>query len=295
MNIQWYPGHMTKTKRQILEDLKLVDIAVEILDARIPLSSRNPDMKQILNDKKEIIILNKTDMADPKMTKEWISFLKEQGEERVLDIFELNSLKQNEFKKIVLKIKELGLAESKRYKKYGDKTVRAMILGVPNTGKSTFINTFNQKKKTVTGDKPGVTRGRQWVKTPFDVDLLDTPGVLWPKFKEERVGLMLAFTGAIKGDILDKETLALRLIEYMTPEYHSLLEDRYKIQIDGDMTALMIYEAIGKKRGFLIRNGEIDYDRTANIILSEFRTGKMGPITLETPDDFVYDEGGYLD
>ncbi len=282
-NIQWYPGHMAKTRRLIQENLALVDIAVEILDARIPLASRNPDIEEILGDKKEIIVLNKADLADEKVTKEWIKYFETENPERVIATYPLNSLNYADFKRIVLKMKDAGLKASKRYQKYGDPVVRAMILGVPNTGKSTFINTMNRSKKAKAEDRPGVTRGKQWVKTDYDIVLLDTPGILWPKFEDQNVGLKLALTGAIKTEILDKEELSLKLIEILKETEPKILEDRYKIQVTEDKTALEIFEEIGRKRGCIISKGQIDYDRVTGIVLTEFKGGKMGRLSLELP------------
>jgi len=282
MDIQWFPGHMAKTRRIIGEDLKLVDLVVEIVDARVPLSSRNPDIQNILNGKKEILVLNKSDMAEPKVTEAWVRYFKEgKGGSNVISVFSLNALKNQEFKHIIQQVRELGLPESKRYKQFNDTTVRAMVIGIPNTGKSTFINTFNQKKKTVTGDRPGVTRGRQWVHTPWGVTLLDTPGVLWPKFEDPMVGLKLAFTGAVKSEVLNKEELALKLIEWLRENRPELLTERYGVDLSG--YPIEVYEAIAQKRGFIVGRGNIDYERTATTILTEFRSGKLGRISLEEP------------
>lgn len=282
LNIQWYPGHMTKAKRMMLENLKLVDIIVELLDARIPISSRNPDIDKLVGNKPRIIILNKTDMSDANKNNQWKNYFNKQGHAVVF----VNSINGKGIKDVVLKAKELMQEKVQRDLERGrvNRPIRAMVVGIPNVGKSTFINKLVGKSSAKTGDKPGVTKGKQWIKMKDGLELLDTPGILWPKFEDPNVGLKLAFTGAIKDQILDVETLALKLIEILKDITPESLKERYKIA-DLPEEALDIYKLIGKNRGFLIAGGEIDYSRTANILLDEFRSCKIGHITLEIPED----------
>lgn len=289
MKIQWYPGHMTKARRKIEEDIKLVDVLVELLDARIPFSSRNPDIDRIAKDKKRIVVLNKVDLADVTKTKKWVVFFEEQGIEVVLtDSSKGKGLKDVE--KAALKLMEEKLANLKA-KGLLTKTVRIIILGIPNVGKSTFINKIAGKAITETGDRPGVTKSRQWVKVSNQLELLDTPGILWPKFEDEKVGYHLAFTGAIKDDIIDKISLAGELLLLLAKKYPDRVMDRYKLsEAELELSMDQILSAVGKRRGFLMSGGRIDLDRTATIILDEYRGGKMGKITLEEPEDFISNE-----
>lgn len=285
MKIQWYPGHMTKARRKIEEDVKLVDVLVELLDARIPFSSRNPDIDRIAKDKKRIVVLNKSDLADESKTKKWTAFFEEKGIKVVLTN-STNGKGLKDVEKAALKLMEEKLAKL-REKGLLTKTVRIMILGIPNVGKSTFINKIAGKAIAETGDRPGVTRSRQWVKVSSQLELLDTPGILWPKFEDEMVGYHLAFTGAIKDDIIDKITLAGELLLLLAKKYPDRVMDRYKLSKDDlGLNLEEILELVGKKRGFLMSGGRIDLDRTATIILDEYRGGKMGKISLEEPEDF---------
>lgn len=285
MKIQWYPGHMTKARRKIEEDIKLVDVLVELLDARIPLSSRNPDIDRIAKDKKRIVVLNKYDLADEGATRLWVKYFEQKGIKVVLaDSSKGKGLKEVEKAALALmqekldRLKERGLLV---------KTVRIMILGIPNVGKSTFINKVAKKAITETGDRPGVTRSRQWVKVSDRLELLDTPGILWPKFEDEMVGYHLAYTGAIKDDIIDRITLAGKLAMLLIKKYPERMKERYKLSEEDFMLSTEeIMEIIGKKRGFLLSGGRIDLERTAIILLDEYRGGKLGKISLETPEDF---------
>lgn len=276
LNINWYPGHMKKTKEDIEKNLKLVDIVLEIIDARIPESSRNPMLDDILKDKPRMIIMNKSDLADPKENQRWINKFKNDG---------IKALPMNSKEKInVGKIYDMArkiLAD--KFKKYEEKEIenpiiRMMIVGVPNSGKSTFINNVANRKGARVGNRPGVTQTKQWIKTNSNLQLLDTPGVLWPKF-DDRTGLHLSYTNAIKDEILNIEDLTLYFLKEMAEEYPENLKERYGV--DPTMEAIDIYEAIAKRRGAIIAGGDFDYTRTATIILNDFRTGKLGRITLE--------------
>ena len=288
MNIQWYPGHMTKTRRMMNENISLVDIVIELLDARIPYSSKNPDIDKLAQNKFRIIILNKVDLADDKKTQIWAEYFQNKGYKVVL----VNSVSGKGLKDITEFSRELMKEKLQRLKARGRIfiPIRAMIAGIPNVGKSTLINKFVGKATTKTGDKPGVTRGKQWVKIKKDFELLDTPGILWPKFDDQAVGLKLAFTGAVNDDILDSYTLAVNLIDYLRKLYPSVLKERYKIDFDESVSSENVLNAIGEARGFKTKGGEIDLDRSANILIDEFRGCKLGKITLETPEEFETDE-----
>ncbi len=284
MNIQWYPGHMTKTRRMMAENISLVDIVIELLDARIPFSSKNPDIDNLARDKFRIIILNKVDLADDKKTRLWEEYFNEKGFKVVL----VNSVSGNGIKNITEFSRELMKEKIERLRKRGRifVPIRAMIVGIPNVGKSTLINKFVGKATAKTGDKPGVTRGKQWVKIKKDFELLDTPGILWPKFDDRFVGIKLAVTGAVNDDILDSRTLSLNLIEYLRKLYPDSIKERYKIDFDESVSSDCILKKIGEARGFKIKGGEVDLDRSANILIDEFRGCKLGKITLEAPDEF---------
>lgn len=276
LNINWYPGHMKKTKEDIEKNLKLVDIVLEIIDARIPESSRNPMLDDILKDKPRMIIMNKSDLADPKENQRWINKFKNDG----IIALPMNSKEKINVGKIYDMARKI-LAD--KFKKYEEKEIenpiiRMMIVGVPNSGKSTFINNVAQRKGARVGNRPGVTQTKQWIKTNSNLQLLDTPGVLWPKF-DDRTGLHLSYTNAIKDEILNIEDLTLYFLRELAEEYPENLKERYGV--DPTMEAIDIYEAIAKRRGAIIAGGDFDYTRTATIILNDFRTGKLGRITLE--------------
>lgn len=276
LNINWYPGHMKKTKEDIEKNLKLVDIVLEIIDARIPESSRNPMLDEILKDKPRMIIMNKSDLADPKENQRWINKFKNDG----IIALPMNSKERINVGKIYDMAREI-LAD--KFKKYEEKEIenpiiRMMIVGVPNSGKSTFINNVAQRKGARVGNRPGVTQTKQWIKTNSNLQLLDTPGVLWPKF-DDRTGLHLSYTNAIKDEILNIEDLTLYFLRELAESYPENLKERYGV--DPSMEAIDIYEAIAKRRGAIIAGGDFDYTRTATIILNDFRTGKLGRITLE--------------
>ena len=283
MNIQWYPGHMTKTRRQIQADLKLVDLVAEIIDARIPISSRNPDIDEIVGDKPRLIILNRADQADPAMNKVWGEWFRKQG----WWVMETNARDGKGVNQFSAAIKSALKDKIEQWKAKGlvGRPVRAMVVGVPNVGKSTFINQVAKKKSTKAGNKPGVTRGKQWVNVDPGLDLLDTPGILWPKFEDETTGMHLAFTGAVKDEIMDRETLACHLMEILGARYPQAITDRYKVEPQPGLAGWELLEACGRKRGFLISGGEVDTERMARVLLEEYRSGKLGNFTLETPEE----------
>lgn len=286
MNIQWYPGHMTKAKRKIMEDLKLVDVVIELLDARIPISSRNPDVNEIVGAKKRIIVLNKSDMADEKVNREWIAYFSSQDTKVIL----VNSINGKGLKEVIAAAKLLMKEKIDRLKSKGllVKTIRALIIGIPNVGKSTFINKLAGKGIAETGDRPGVTKSKQWIKVSPELELLDTPGILWPKFEDEQVGLRLAFTGAIKDEILDVNELASKLLEVLVQKFPQNLKARYKLEdTDISLTLHELMNLIGKKRGCMMAGGEVDLLRTSNLILDDFRGGKLGNISLESPKNII--------
>lgn len=278
MNINWFPGHMKKTKEIIIDNLKLVDVVLEIIDSRIPISSRNPMIDEIIADKPRIIIMNKSDLSDPEVNKKWIAKFKEEGIPAIL----MNSKENVPVDRIY---KEAKILLKDKFKKNEEKNIdnpliRMMIVGVPNSGKSTFINKLSKKKGAKVGNRPGITQSKQWIKAGSNIQLLDTPGILWPKF-EEKIGLHLSFTNAIRDEVLNIEDLTLKFLEEMKEIKPEALVDRYGI--DPEAPALEIYEAIAKKRGAIIAGGDFDYTRTANIILNDFRSGKLGKISLERP------------
>lgn len=276
MNINWYPGHMKKTKEEIKNSLKLVDIVLEVIDARIPKSSRNPLISEITEKKDRIIIMNKTDLSDPVENEKWIKKFADDG----IKAIKMNAKEKINTKEIYNIAKEILFEKFKKNeeKNIENENIRMMVVGIPNSGKSTFINNIAKRKGARVGNRPGVTQQKQWIKTKENILLLDTPGVLWPKF-DGQTGLNLSFTNAIKDEILNIEELCLKFIEFMKEFYPKNLAERYKI--DSNKTALEIYEEIGIKRGAIIRKGEVDYTRCANLIFNDFRSGKLGRITIE--------------
>lgn len=283
VNIQWYPGHMTKTRRMIAENLKYVDVVAEVIDARIPIASRNPDIDELVGGKPRVIILNRADQADPAASKAWGAYFRAQGMS-VLECDARSGAGVKQFSPVMRGALKEQIAKWKEKGQVG-RPVRAMVVGIPNVGKSTFINKVAKKKSAKAGDRPGVTRGKQWVTVDQGLELLDTPGILWPKFEDETIGLHLAFTGAVRDAIMDVETLAFHLIELLARRKPQALTDRFKIVPQEGMTGWELLEAGARKRGFLISGGEVDLERMANILLDEFRGGKMGRITLEMPED----------
>ena len=283
MNINWYPGHMKKTMDNIRASLKLVDIVGEIIDARIPISSKNPVIDDVLKDKPRIMILNKSDMADENETKKWLSYYRKQGYGAVV----VDALHSKGLDKIYSVAKEMLADKFKKLaeKNLSAKTIRMMIVGIPNVGKSTFINSISKRKSAKIGDRPGVTKQVQWIKTKNDLELLDTPGVLWPKFEDERIGLHLAFTGAIKDEIMDIENLAFRFIDELNKKDVNILKNRYNLSEDSYEETIFLMDEIGRNRGAILKKNEIDYFKVANLVLDDFRKVKLGRITLETVED----------
>ena len=288
--IQWYPGHMAKTKRQIAEDLKLIDVVVEIRDARIPLSSQNPDMQELIKNKKQIIILNKSDLADTKETKKWIDNFAKQG---IVSI-SINANTGEGIQNVTKQIEKIMQEDKKQSEAKGriGKAIRVLVLGIPNVGKSSFINRISKKTTMQVGNKPGVTKQKQWIRLSNHIELLDTPGVLWPKFESEEVALYLAYTGTIKDDILPKVEVAYQLLKYLLFNYRENVLARYQLNPEEvenilareEAENINIYEImciIGKKRGCIVSGGMVDDDKVANLLLEDFRTCKLGKITLE--------------
>ena len=283
MNIQWFPGHMTKAQRMIEENLKLVDAVCEILDARIPRSSRNPDIDRLAGDKPRLVILNRIDLADPNVTGRWKQYFEARG----LAILETDARTGKGVSGFAPAVRRLLADKIREYEAKGQvgRPLRVMILGIPNVGKSTFINKVAGRKAAIAGDKPGVTRGKQWINIDAGLDLLDTPGILWPKFDSQEVGEMLAITNAIKADVLDKETLAANFMLRLRQMYPQAIKDRYKFDPDPELNGFELLEQAAKKRGFLVSRGEYDIERMANTLLGEYHEGKLGRLSLEMPDD----------
>lgn len=278
MSIQWFPGHMAKARRQVTEKLKLVDIVFELVDARIPLSSRNPMIEEIIGQKPRLILINKADMADPNRTKEWITYFEKKGIRAVA----INSEKGSGLQQIQKETMSILKEKWDRMKSRGirPRAVRAMIVGIPNVGKSTLINRLAKKNIAQTGNRPGVTKAQQWIKAGKEMELLDTPGILWPKFEDPEVGYRLALTGAIKDNILNLQDIALYALRFLETYYPERLKERYSMdEIPQDPAAL--FDHIGKKRGCLMSGGEIDYDKTADIIVRDVRNVQFGPLTFD--------------
>ena len=282
MNIQWYPGHMTKTRRQIEADLKLVDAVCEIVDARIPISSRNPDIDSICATKPRIVILNRMDLADPETTKRWLAYFRSKGMAAVATDCKTKrgiSFFQSAVRSVLKEKIERNAAKGM------NKPLRVMIVGIPNVGKSTLINQISGRKGAKAENRPGVTRGKQWVTVEGGLLLLDTPGILWPKFEDPEVGMMLAYTGAVKENVIDTEELACRLMELLWRHYPQTLKDRYGIDEPDALPGYELLEKAGRKRGYLLARGEIHTERMAKVLLDEYRSGKLGHFTLEVPED----------
>ena len=284
MNIQWYPGHMTKTRRQIEADLKLVDAVCEIVDARIPVSSRNPDIDAICGEKPRMIVLNRMDLADPAATKRWAEYFKKKGMAVIA-----TDCKTKKGISAFTPAARLACAEKlERDAKRGmNRPLRVMVVGIPNVGKSTLINQISSRKSAKAENRPGVTRGKQWVTVDSGLQLLDTPGILWPKFEDPEVGMMLAYTGAVKEGVIDLEELAYRLMELLHKFYPQTLLERYKVEAPEGTPGWQLLEMAGRKRGYLVSGGEVNTERMAKVLLDEFRSGKLGNFTLEMPEDMV--------
>lgn len=290
MNINWYPGHMAKTRRQIEEDLKLIDVVIELLDARIPMSSRNPNINEIIKNKKRIIALNKSDLADEKETQKWVEYFKSKGQTAIIT----DSKSGRGIDNVIKAIEEMMKEERKESADKGrvGKSIRVMILGIPNVGKSSFINRVAKKNSLQVGNKPGVTKKKQWIRVANNIELLDTPGVLWPKFESQEVGLNLAYTGTIKDDILEKVEIAFSLLNFLLENDREAISNRYGISLDELQNILdqeyeeneNIYEImqiIARKRGAIVSGGNVDDEKIANILLEDYRSGKLGRISIE--------------
>ena len=279
MNIQWYPGHMTKTRRIMEEDLKLVDAVCEILDARIPISSRNPDIDTICGSKPRMIILNRIDMADPAMVARWSEYFKRKG----WAVIQTDCKSRKGINQFAPAVRTLLAEKLARYAEKGQvgRPLKLMVVGIPNVGKSTFINQIAGRKGAKAENRPGVTRGKQWVTVDQGLLLLDTPGILWPKFEDQTVGLKLAFTGAINDDIYDREQVTALLLSVMRRDYPERLQERFKFKGDMPEDGIELLEAIGRKRGCLVKGGVVDLEKAQNIVLTEFRSGKLGLVTLD--------------
>ncbi|MGN1170940.1 MAG: ribosome biogenesis GTPase YlqF [Lachnospiraceae bacterium] len=280
MNYQWYPGHMTKAKRMMQENMKLIDLVIELTDARIPLSSRNPDIDELGKNKARVILLNKSDLADPDANRLWISYFKEKG----LYAIELNARAGTGIKAIQPVVSEACREKIERDRKRGilNRPIRAMVVGIPNVGKSTFINTLAGKACAKTGNKPGVTKGKQWIRLNKSLELLDTPGILWPRFEDQAVGMRLAMIGSMNDEIIQMEELALDVIAFLKEHYPGLLTKRYDVSEESDRVNIL--KDICIKRGCLMKGEEPDYRKAASLLMDEFRSGKLGRITLEMPE-----------
>lgn len=279
MHFQWYPGHMTKAKRAMQEDIKLIDVVIELVDARIPYSSKNPDIDTLAANKSRILLLNKCDMADPSTLQKWIQYYESKG----YLALGITAKKKNELKQVNALIQKACQEKIERDRKRGilNRPVRAMIVGIPNVGKSTFINSFAGKACTKTGNKPGVTKGKQWIRINKQVELLDTPGILWPKFEDQTVGQHLAFIGSIKDELIQSVDLSLDLIEFLTSAYPGTLQQQY--EIDETKDSADILKEVAANRGCMKKGNELDYDKAAFMILDDFRNARMGRITIEKP------------
>lgn len=279
MNIQWYPGHMTKAKRMMQEDIKLIDIVIELVDARIPLSSKNPDIDELAKNKYRLILLNKSDLADDAVTAKWEKYYSDKG----FFVAKINARDGAGMKSINGIVQEACRKKIERDRKRGiiNRPIRAMIVGIPNVGKSTFINSYARKACTKVGNKPGVTKGKQWIRLGKNIELLDTPGILWPKFDDELVGLRLAYIGSINDEILNVTDIAVELIKFLQANYCNTLTQRYNIE--GTDDPVQVIAQIAEKRQCIKKGGELDYDKAAALLMDDFRSGKLGRITLETP------------
>ncbi|MGI6109741.1 MAG: ribosome biogenesis GTPase YlqF [Eubacteriaceae bacterium] len=272
--IQWYPGHMKKADRQIREKIKLIDVVVEVLDARVPYASRNPEIQDYCRGRQHVIVLNKADLADPEMTAQWERKFLDEGADAVISYTAVDS---GQRKRLAQVIRSCNPKDKKE--------LRCLIAGIPNAGKSTIINSLVGKKKTQIGNKPGVTKGQQWLQAPESLALLDTPGILWPKFEDQEAANHLAWIGSIKDTLLEKENIAGDLMNFLIQNYPENLEEQYGITVDPDQPAWMAFDAVAEKRGLLVKGGEYDYRRTSELLLNDFKNGRIGRITIDRPED----------
>mgnify|MGYP000934173300 CR=1 FL=1 len=282
MHFQWYPGHMTKARRMMQENIKLIDLIIELVDARIPLSSRNPDIDELGKNKARLILLNKADLADPAGNAAWTEYFKKKG----FHVLEINARTGAGVRAVQGLVQEACKEKIERDRRRGIKNrpIRAMVVGIPNVGKSTFINAFAGKGCTKTGNKPGVTKGKQWIRLNKNVELLDTPGILWPRFEDQAVGLKLAFIGSIKDEILQTEELAAELVKFMNENYPGVLENKYNVEEDTDPYGML--EKIAESRHCLVRGNELDTEKASVLLMDDFRNGRLGKLTLEYPDAY---------
>ena len=282
MNIQWYPGHMTKAKRAMKEDLKLIDLVIELVDARVPLSSRNPDIDDLGAGKARIVLLNKADLADEALNRRWAQWFTERG----MHVVKIDARNKGPLKQIQAVVQEACREKIERDRKRGilNRPIRAMVVGIPNVGKSTFINSFAGKACAKTGNKPGVTKGNQWIRLNKTLELLDTPGILWPKFEDQQVGLKLALIGSINDEILNRDELALELVNVLNRRYPGVLAERYQLENAGDCDTTQVLEQVARQRSCLAKGGELDLPKAARLLLDDFRSGRLGRITLEEPE-----------
>ncbi|MBS6955540.1 MAG: ribosome biogenesis GTPase YlqF [Enterocloster asparagiformis] len=282
MNIQWYPGHMTKAKRAMKEDLKLIDLVIELVDARVPLSSRNPDIDDLGAGKARIVLLNKADLADEGLNRRWAQWFTDRG----MHVVKIDARNKGTLKQIQAVVQEACKEKIERDRKRGilNRPIRAMVVGIPNVGKSTFINSFAGKACAKTGNKPGVTKGNQWIRLNKTLELLDTPGILWPKFEDQQVGLKLALIGSINDEILNRDELALELVSFLNSQYPGVLADRYHLESAGDCDTVQVLEQVARQRSCLAKGGELDLPKAARLLLDDFRSGRLGRITLEAPE-----------
>ena len=286
MHFQWYPGHMTKAKRMMQENIKLIDLVIELVDARIPVSSRNPDIDELGKNKARLILLNKSDLAEERWNDAWAEYFKAKG----YSVVKVNSKRGGGIKSIQGVIQEACKEKIERDRKRGilNRPVRAMVVGIPNVGKSTFINALAGKACAKTGNKPGVTKGKQWIRLNKNVELLDTPGILWPKFEDQKVGLKLAFIGSIKDEILNTEELAAELITFMNQHYAGVLEEKYNIEKNEDPYVML--SSIAESRHCLVRGNELDCEKAAILLMDDFRNGRLGRLTVEYPEEFIQEQ-----
>ena len=282
-SLSWFPGHMTKTRRMVAAEIGSMDAVCEIIDARIPRASRNPDLDDLTAGKPRIVVLNRVDQADPKATKQWAAWFRAQG----YAVLEVDAKSGAGVKQFAPAVRALLADKLRAYEEKGQigRVLRVMVLGIPNVGKSTFINKVSGRKSAKAEDRPGVTRSKQWVPVDKTLELLDTPGILWPKFEDSAVGVRLAFTGAIRDDVVDIDELAVRLMDYLGKNYPKAIEERYKLTVSEEDDGYALLEKAGRRRGFLISGGEVDLERMSRILLDEFRGGKLGRFTLELPPE----------